>query len=317
MMIAKFSEVFARKGNAKREALALVKKNFPDAEFLGSYALVDSVDRHTPGVAEFGDAFVSEPTIEGIKGAALKCTDGVKKFWLDVERKGNHRFTSIDVAKQVGKFLEKNDRDATMLGTIVKVIVRQETAVTFIPTKGSGGLPMGLFGKAIFLWEPGYKSELALLKLACRGYSPLVICPKGKTPCCGAPIFYQAVTELTGHALKGLKGPLTKAFLYRLGGIVSKRTGVKLLASGEVLGSRVSEDPILLKRIESFTGVRPERPIGFYSMHQAREEASKMGFSTEERQQEWRRFKEQDLEQEWLSLEMEKILDSTTESISF
>ena len=218
MMIAKFSEVFARKGNAKREALALVKKNFPDADFLGSYALVDSVDQHTPGVSEFGEAFVSEPTIEGIKNSALKCSDGIGKFWLDVERKGNHSFTSVDVAKQVGKFLEKNGRSATMSGTVIKVLVRQETAVTFIPKKGPGGLPMGLFGKAIFLWEPGYKSELALLKLACRGYSPLVICPRGKTPCCGTPVFYQSVAELTGHALKGLKGPLAKAFLYRLGG---------------------------------------------------------------------------------------------------
>lgn len=316
MMIAKFSEAFSRKGSAKREALALVKKQFPGADFLGSYALVDSLDPHTPGVSEFGEAFVAEPTIEGIKKAALECAGPLEKFWLDVERKGNHDFTSMDVARQVGRFIEENGKEATMSGTFIRVLVRQKKAVAFIARKGPGGLPMGLFGKAVFLWEKNYRSELALLKLAGRGFEPVVVCPEGEKPCCGVPAFHAPIREVTGHALKGFEGPLTKSFLYRLGGIVMKRTGARLIASGEILGSQLSEDPVLLKRVESFTGVHPERPIGFYSMSQARNEAKELGIPVEERHQSWRRFKERELEQEWLSLEMEKVLDAATESIS-
>jgi hypothetical protein len=310
MKAAWFPEVFSKKGLVRQRAMALLKEQLGRVEFFGATALVDRDDlQWLPGVREFGEAHECKATMEELKKAALDCAGEMegKAFWLDVKRVGRHGFNSLDVARQVGAFLEGKGFDAGKGGAVIKVEIRDGRAIVYLAREGPGGLPAGLFGRAVLVWEGGYRSHVALLRLAARGFAPTVIAPKGtELPLGELRAFDPApVGELRSHALKGLGGPLEKLFLYRLAGL---EAGGAPVASPEIIGASIGEDPKLLGQIEELSGVRPVRPVGFWDVQRVRDTARRLGIDVNEEQTDWKRFKKDELEREWDSLGADSVL---------
>ena len=316
MMAARFSEVFSKKGLTRQKAVDLLKKQLPLGEFYGSTHVSEDFDAQAfPGVTEYGKAFIAKSEVDEISKMALVCakTEGIDEFWLDVKRSGEHTFTSLDISKEVGKFLENEGLRVKKGGKLIRIDVRGEKTLVFVPKKGPGGLPMGLFGKAVFIWDGGYKSQVALVRLASRGYLPKVLVEEGK-PAIGDIIRLDLseVHDTVSHSLEGLKGPLIKLFKYML----AKEVKGQFIATGEILGSDISEDPQLLKQIERIAEVEIVRPIGFFNQSLVREEAQHFGFPIEEHHKDWKRFRIKELETEWDALELKKILTRVKKQIT-
>lgn len=303
MKVARFSESFSKKGFFKKKALRLIEEQIK-VEWYGALALGDFDPERMPGVKEYGEAFVCDSKMELIKEKTLEAvkTAKIDDFWLEVNRTGNHDFNSMEVAKTAGKYVEEHKHNAISSGKIVSINIHQKKTIVFVPKKGLGGLPMGLYGKAGFIWDGSYKSQLALVKLACRGFKPIVLAFGEGEPLLGEVIKidqsdadYQA-----NHALKGMKGPVMKAWMY----LVASKVRLPFFATGEVIGSGADDDPDLLYRIEKFTGLHPVRPIGFLNMSDVRHESRLLGLEIKESQKVWKQFKTKALEEEWISLEM-------------
>lgn len=330
MMAARFPAVFSKKGLVRQRAMELLKEQLGGCEFRGSTAVVEKeVDfLHFPGAREFGEVFKCNSGIGEIKETALECvknffeTEELEKeeFWLVVKRSGEHDFTSMEVARESGKFIEEEGGfGVDKRGQHFRVEVRGEEVLVFAARRGPGGLPAGLFGDAVFAWEDNFRSQMALLRLAAAGYRPLVVAPlhSEREPLLpegvGQELWYETVElrEALTQALRGMAGPLRKAFAYRMAGMVAGDRGVATVASGEVLGAAISDDPTMLRMVEEFAGVSPVRPVGFMDMERVREDAQHFGAGVRERPKDWKRFSGQELEQEWLSLGLQEILEKS------
>jgi len=311
MIAAKFSEVFSGKGAKRNEAEVLLKTKFPSAKWYSSTAILDISEKEAltmPGICEFGEVTITKFDMDEISKAAEKYAE--KLFWLNVIRKGEHKLTSLDVAKQIGESLEKKGLKASSRGTIINIEIHNDTVLVYKRTEGPGGLPSGLLGKVIVIWENNYQSQLALLKVASRGFTPLVLCPKGSNPCCGEKIEYnfQNAFENAGFSLKNMRGPLLKLFTYKLAKHLKDTIGAWFIISPEIYGVGLEGDPKLLKNIESLANTTIIRPLAFETKLNVIKQAKKFGFELKSTKSEWRRFKISELEQEWITLEFEKLL---------
>lgn len=95
-----------------------------------------------------------------------------KKFAVRVKRHGDHRFTSLDVARAVGSKLLPHSAgvDLEAPDTEVRIEVRGEYAYYVLRCwRGLGGLPVGTEGKALVLFSGGFDSTLASFLAAKRG----------------------------------------------------------------------------------------------------------------------------------------------------
>ncbi len=318
MIAAKFSEVFSGKGTKRREAINILKTKFPDAKWFGSTALLNISEDEAkimPGICEFGEVTVTKVNLNEIKTSSLKYAD--KLFWINVSRKGQHDFTSLDIAKDVGTFLEKKGFKASSKGTIINILIYNDTALIYKKNEGPGGLPSGLLGKVLVIWENNYQSQMSLLKVASRGFTPIVLCPKGTNPCCGEKIEYdfKTVFNTAGFALKDMRGPLLKLFVYKLAKKIKANLGVWFVVSSEIFGSGLSGDIKLLKKIEDLSDLKPLRPIAFENKVNVLRLANKFGFNTSTSISEWRRFRSSELNQEWITLELDKPLKDFSKKI--
>ncbi|MBR9680528.1 MAG: hypothetical protein GOU98_01735 [Candidatus Altiarchaeota archaeon] len=314
MKAARFSESFAKKGFAKKRAIKLIEDQIK-VKWHGALALGEFDPEMMPGVKEYGEAFLSTSKLEDLKKKTFECIkiNEIKSFWLKVNRAGNHEYNSMDVARTVGKFVETKGHEAKSSGTIVSIDIQQNDAVIYVPKKGLGGLPMGTFGKVGFIWDGTYKSQVALLKMASRGYRPTVLAFGEGNPLLGNVIHipFDDVEYDANHALRGMKGPILKAFMYK----VAKELKVPFVGTGEVIGSSITDNPKLLYRIEEFSELRPVRPIGFLNMNDVRRDARKLGLNVEETQKNWKQFNVRELESEWISLEMDTHLQKAKKII--
>ena len=318
MIAAKFSEVFSGKGTKRRESLNLLKRKFPNSTWFGSTALLNISEdeaRITPGICEFGEVTITKVNLDEIKKSTLKYVD--KLFWINVNRKGKHDFTSLDIAKEVGTFLEKEGFKANSKGSIINILIHNDTVLIYKKKEGPGGLPSGLLGNVLVIWENNYQSQITLLKVASRGFTPLVLCPKGTSPCCGKKIEYDFTTiyETSGFALKDMRGPLLKLFTYKLAKKIKENLSVWFIVSSEIFGAGLSGDPKLLKKIEDLADLKPLRPIAFDNKVNVIKLANKFGFNTQTSISEWRRFRSSELDQEWITLELEAPLREFTKKI--
>lgn len=95
-----------------------------------------------------------------------------RKFAVRVKRRGEHAFTSIDVARAIGAVLLPFSAGVDLENPEVEVKVEISGSVAYIEeksAKGPGGFPVGSGGKGLVLFSGGYDSPVAAWMAAKRG----------------------------------------------------------------------------------------------------------------------------------------------------
>jgi len=89
-----------------------------------------------------------------------------------VKRSGQHKFTSLDVARKVGELLKPYSAGVDLENPEVTVELEVRGSVAYLYTRtirGPGGLPVGVEGKALVLFSGGFDSPVAAWFTAKRG----------------------------------------------------------------------------------------------------------------------------------------------------
>jgi thiazole biosynthesis/tRNA modification protein ThiI len=95
-----------------------------------------------------------------------------KRFAVRVKRSGEHPFTSLDVAREIGALLKPYSVgvDLENPDVIVELEVRGEKAFLYLDSRmGPGGIPIGVEGSALVLFSGGFDSPVAAWLIAKRG----------------------------------------------------------------------------------------------------------------------------------------------------
>jgi thiamine biosynthesis protein ThiI len=101
-----------------------------------------------------------------------------KKFAVRVRRNGKHNFTSLDVAKEVGKELLpfSSGVDLNNPEVVVRIDILQNKAYLYSNEReGPRGFPVGSTGKTIVLFSGGIDSPVATWMMMKRGAKPLLL----------------------------------------------------------------------------------------------------------------------------------------------
>ncbi|MFH1424718.1 MAG: THUMP domain-containing protein [archaeon] len=129
------------------------------------------------GIVSVSPAYVCAPTMPEIQKLALKLAkEHIKKtdsFAIRARRAGTHKFTSQDIGIKIGDAVRKASGAKVNLGKPTKELfieARQDHAYVFIESiKAPGGLPYGVEGKVLGLYEGSAEFKLATYLLAKRG----------------------------------------------------------------------------------------------------------------------------------------------------
>lgn len=95
-----------------------------------------------------------------------------KTFAVRVKRSGQHSFTSIDIAREVGALLKPHSSGVNLENpdVTIELEVRESKAYLYLDsTRGPGGIPTGVEGSALVLFSGGYDSPVAAWLTAKRG----------------------------------------------------------------------------------------------------------------------------------------------------
>jgi len=117
---------------------------------------------------------------EIIKNAEVEFKEVVKnkKFAVRVRRVGNHNFTSLQLAKEIGSALYKysNGVDLENPEAEVHVYIRDNNAYFYKEIyEGPKGLPVGTSGRTIVLFSGGFDSPVATWFMMKRGNVPIIL----------------------------------------------------------------------------------------------------------------------------------------------
>ncbi|MGB9816343.1 MAG: tRNA sulfurtransferase [Desulfurococcaceae archaeon] len=121
--------------------------------------VLEYVFRDLPDLANW----VQEHARESVKG---------RKFAVRVKRSGEHSFTSLDVAREVGAVLKPYSAgvDLENPDVVVDLEVRGDKAFLYLDSRmGPGGIPIGVEGSALVLFSGGFDSPVAAWLIAKRG----------------------------------------------------------------------------------------------------------------------------------------------------
>ncbi len=129
-----------------------------------------------PGIAYFAFCREAELSIDDIKMKALQTIKGKKAKTFKVETKRSNKqfpLTSLDVNRDVGKYIEKNTKMEADLsnpqGTVYIEICQKRAYVYTKKIRGEGGMPIGSAGRVISLLSGGIDSPVASYLMIRRG----------------------------------------------------------------------------------------------------------------------------------------------------
>ncbi|BCU69342.1 tRNA sulfurtransferase [Stygiolobus caldivivus] len=101
-----------------------------------------------------------------------------KKFAVRVRRTGEHEFTSMDIAREVGKLLLPFSAGVDLENpeAIVHIDVIQNRAYLYSEEhQGPNGFPVGTTGKTVVLFSGGLDSPVATWMMMKRGAKPILL----------------------------------------------------------------------------------------------------------------------------------------------
>ena len=213
-----------------------------------------------------------------------------KRFAVRAQRAGQHGFTSkeIEVALGARLFDYSAGVDLTNPEVTAYVEVRDESAYLFSQrVAGSGGLPVGVEGRAIALISGGFDSAVASWLMLKRGveldylfcnlggdaYERAVVqvtkaiaddWSYGSQPRLFVVDFDEPLRELRARTRENYWQILLKRLMYRAASQIGERIGAQAIITGEAVGQVSSQTLVNLRAIDSAATLPVFRPlIGF------------------------------------------------------
>ncbi|WP_440059343.1 tRNA uracil 4-sulfurtransferase ThiI [Thermogladius sp. 4427co] len=208
-----------------------------------------------------------------------------KTFAVRVKRSGNHPFTSLDVAREVGTLLKPYSRGVDLESPEVKVELEVRGERVFLYrnlVEGPGGLPIGVEGRGIVLFSGGFDSPIAAWLIAKRGvqvdflhfilgsswasYLAFKVASKlssewlyGYRPRFIVVDFRRIVEEIVKKIEWSMRQVVLRALMYKTAMMVAELKGYDAIITGESIGQASSQT---LKNIEAIEAVlKPTKPI--------------------------------------------------------
>jgi thiamine biosynthesis protein ThiI len=278
---------------------------------------LDNILKKITGIKSFSKTIEGTDKIDSIAKITVNLAEKVIKendsFALKVRRTGEHNYSSMDIAKEMGtrilKELEERHISVNLSNPdkIIYIEIRNNKSYIFSEIRqGLGGLPIGAQGKIISLFSGGIDSPVATWMIMRRG-------------CIVIPIYfhnYPYVSEKTrekvydlikiirqydsrknyyfyilphGDTLKYFieKVPsryiciLCKRMMYRIAAEIARSEKARALVTGENLGQVASQTLDNLNILDSTIQIPVFRPLIGYDKEETVELAKKIGtFST-------------------------------------
>ncbi len=218
----------------------------------------------------------------GLYGEAVRD----RTYGIRVRRSGRHEFRSRDVAVRLGAALNREaEVDLDDPDVWIQVEVRGERALLFSSrSRGAGGLPLGVEGRAVALLSGGFDSAAAAWMLLRRGVAlDYVFCnlggaayrrmvvevakvladrwSYGTRPRLHVVDFGPVVQELRARAPRALLQVLLKRQMYRAANGVAERAGADAIVTGESVGQVSSQTLANLRVIDGASVLPVLRPL--------------------------------------------------------
>lgn len=209
-----------------------------------------------------------------------------KKFAVRVRRVGNHSFTSLDIAREVGNVLRKYSSGVDLERPDVEIPIEVRDSELYLLHEcvlGVDGLPIGVEGRVLMLVSGGYDSTVASWLVAKRGvevdflhfimgsYDNLVRAIKvirklgmrlyGYQP----KIFLADLNTLVAYILRSVRRDysqvILRRFMYLIALELAGRYGYDAIGTGESIGQASSQTLKNLKVVEESIQPNIKLPI--------------------------------------------------------
>ncbi len=201
--------------------------------------------------------------------------------------------TSIEVSQQVAEHVGEHAPEGAIRynvahpDQVVRIFIKKEhTMVVSLVVPASGGLPIGLNGRALLMLSGGLDSPVAGYLMMKRGLALEAIhfespphttvrarqkvfdlaeklahyIPNGKLPIHVVP-FTKLQQELFARIPESYGMTIMRRMMYRVAAEVAERRKVRLLANGESLGQVASQTPDSMYAINAVTSMPVVRPV--------------------------------------------------------
>jgi len=141
-------------------------------------SVVEKKLKNVFGIAWFTQVTESKPNLEDIVSQSIKLVkpklDSKSSFAVRAQRIDKRlRFTSLDIAKQVGYAVQKTNKARVDLSnpdiTLYISVFKDKAFIYLKKISGPGGLPVGTSGKVLCLLSGGFDSITASYLMAKRG----------------------------------------------------------------------------------------------------------------------------------------------------
>lgn len=240
-----------------------------------------------------------------IREAAAHYSDVVagKKFAVRARRTGKQPYRSMEIEKQLGTALLPFSAgvDLSHPDVTVHVEVRDDRAYLFSERiRGSGGLPLGVEGRAVSLLSGGFDSAVSSWLLLKRGVAlDYVFCnlggdayeravvqvgkaiaddwSYGTRPNLHVVDFADVLTELRATTRASYWQVVLKRLMYRAACMVAQETRAEAIVTGEAVGQVSSQTLANLRAIESAATLPVLRPLIGFDKEEIIERARQIG----------------------------------------
>ncbi len=236
-----------------------------------------------PGVASVSPARKTEADIESIKEVVRDLQIG-ETFGIEPNRAGEHSFSSQDIAREIGSFVEKEhgssvdlDNPETWLG----IDIRYNDVYVFTERyEGTKGYPVGTEDTLAALISGGIDSPVAAYEVMKRGCDVIPIYFYNKPiaaedhlmrfrasakklkkfhPAKKWEAYIVDMEEVNQELLEIERGRMVlhRKIMFQVAEKIAEKEGLKGLVTGESIGQKSSQTPSNLE----FTSASTEKPI--------------------------------------------------------
>ncbi|AAR39269.1 NEQ423 [Nanoarchaeum equitans Kin4-M] len=301
-VLASWGEIFLKGERSKKGLLKLlikdIKRKVPYDVlkidrglfiFKGDVGEIIRKLKLVPGINKIYPALEVEKDLESIKKYALELAKRLprKTFKIKVIRADkNFPYNSLEIAKIVGSYIEKNSDKKVNLknpDNIIRINIRDKVYIYYSEEKGLGGLPYGSEGKALSLFSGGFDSTLTAIFAIKRGVIPIIVYFNPFDDFIEKTVYevYEKIKEFSPDSIfisipfsevyyqllmnveEKYRQILLKIIMHKTAKALAKKLGLKSIFIGESIGQKSTQTLKSLETIDSLTldSISVFRPI--------------------------------------------------------